>query len=238
MNQTKSELEGIVDRSIERHGGSAAFAALAAIQIKFRRLGGAIPRAKGIGRTFPHPGEATIQPRAKIAVFHGLADDGGDVTFDNGTMTVNGKKMDHYRQTFNGLRKIRRWSCIDAAYFFGYALSDYFGYPFTLPDLTTCGVGRRRDGWTWIEKNFPDKADTHSQQQRFWFDESGLLRRHDYRADIIGPIFYGAHFSREYRFDLPIPIAERRTVKIRFGKFSTPVTVLDALLEVQGITSV
>ncbi len=83
--------------------------------------------------------------------------------------------------------------------------------------------------------DLPDGSNVHSRIQRYWFDESGLLFRHDYRADIIGPIFYVAHFSHDYRFDLPVPVAQQRVVKIRIGKLSTPISVLDANLVVEHV---
>jgi hypothetical protein len=235
-NQVARQMDEVLRKAIERHGGLANYQSIGAVKIKMNRLGGSIPVCKGLGRTFPHPDRATVDPHRKSAVFHGFGTQGEDVTYLNGTIISAAGRHENYRATFDGLRKLRFWSANDAAYFFGYALSDYFSYPFSLTSREILDCQSLPNGQARIAVRFPKDADTHSQYQSFWFDESGLLYRHDYRADVLGPIFFGAHHSTEYRFDLPIPFAEIRTVKVRAGTYSTPITVLHASFSVESVS--
>lgn len=236
MTDSPSDLAcASVENAIKRHGGGHAFKEIDSIAIRMNRLTGIIPVSKGLGRTFTMPDEITVYPNSHKTVFH-YRDE--PVVFDNRAIEASGKQTLRYRNTFAGFRKLRFWSNRDASYFFGYALTNYFSLPFSLAALDVPRTKTHRHGATSVDVIFPKDADTHSRLQRFWFDESGLLVRHDYRADILGPIFFGAHFSYDYRFDLPIPIAQHRVVKMRLGRFSTPIAVLNAQFTVESVRSV
>ena len=47
--------------------------------------------------------------------------------------------------------------------------------------------------WRRLEADFPPGLDTHSPAQVFYFDEGGLLRRHDYVAEVVGGWARAAH---------------------------------------------
>jgi hypothetical protein len=81
-----------------------------------------------------------------------------------------------------------------------------------------------------VTARFPATLDTHSARQQFWFDRNGLLRRHDYRADVVGWWAAGAHISSDYQIMNGLPIATRRQVFARFFQAVTPVPVLSATL--------
>ena len=40
--------------------------------------------------------------------------------------------------------------------------------------------------WRRLKVSFPANVHSHSAQQTFYFDRSGLLRRHDYSVEIMG----------------------------------------------------
>ena len=94
-----------------------------------------------------------------------------------------------HRRTLRGLRRARRWDALDAHYFFGYAFASYTAVPFILPSLrfiaaTTCRLrGERLQG---IRVEYPAEAQVHSRVQAYFFDASGLVRRNDYVADVVG----------------------------------------------------
>lgn len=225
----------IVERAIARHGGLDAFASCNTITIRVEQLSGSIPFCKGIGRTFRRPTEVQVSPRRRKARFVALGDGGQDIEFDSGSILCGDDRHEAYRQTFDGLKKLRRWSPNDAAYFFGYALCDYFSFPFSLQSLRVNSAAQFNDGGSRLGVVFPPGADTHSQHQALYLDSTGLLVRHDYRADVIGPLFFGAHHSTNYRFDTPVPIAETRRVTARLGRLSTPITVLKARFTVEAV---
>ncbi|MEV8611518.1 hypothetical protein AB0383_26940 [Amycolatopsis sp. NPDC051373] len=91
-------------------------------------------------------------------------------------------------------REIRRWP-----YFAGYAMWTYLTTPFT---LTRPGFRAeelepwQEDGETWrrLRVEFPDDLTTHNKVQTFYFDADGLIRRHDYDAEVVAGGL-AAHYS-------------------------------------------
>ena len=135
-----------------------------------------------------------------------------------------------------------RWSPLQALYFFGYAITHYHSLPFTLVDgrplaLTGARVaGYRLRG---VRVELPDGLHTHSRIQTFFFDDDGLIRRHDYVAEVVGRWAHGAHFWEDFTLAGELPVARRRHVFARLGVWSVPVTVLDAeLTDVVASTNV
>jgi hypothetical protein len=103
----------------------------------------------------------------------------------------------------SGLRRNLRWDPLDSAYFAGYAMWNYLATPAL---LTRDEIGTREtepweeDGETWrsLEATFPPAIDTHSPRQTFYFDARGLLRRHDYTAEVVGRWARAAHYCDEH----------------------------------------
>ena len=52
--------------------------------------------------------------------------------------------------------------------------------------------------WRRLKVTFPDDIATHSTIQIFYFDSAGLLKRHDYDAEVLGGT-PAAHYVREYQ---------------------------------------
>jgi hypothetical protein len=188
-------------------------------------LTGLLPSIKGIGRTFALPSRVEIQPSRARAVFFDYPHAGATGTFEAGRVALGDAPPAEHRTTFRGFRKWRRWSPIDALYFFGYALTHYHAVPFTLPEAKLRAWDRRRRALTVA---FPPTVHTHSAVQTFYFDENGLILRHDYVADIVGAWARGAHYWREYVTVSGFPIATHRRVHARLGRIAMPIVALDA----------
>jgi hypothetical protein len=224
-----------LQRVIDAHGGMDAWHRLESITLRLRHLGGPLPLAKGLGRTFIAPERITIAPSRRRVVFHDFPAPGDETVFDNGRMQVHtdaptpALDTPDYRRRFRGLVKYRLWSPTDAAYFFGYALATYLSVPFVLPAYATdlCEVGDRLR----VRARFPADIETHSAVQTFWFNRDGLLARHDYRADIVGWWATGAHLTSDYDVLDGWPIATRRRVFARVLDVVLPVPVLSADVE-------
>lgn len=203
-----------------------------------------LPWIKGLGRTFPLVPFITSFPRRArtewrqergggcVAVF-----EGGDVRLlDPATGAVRAESLDH-RRTFRGLRKLRRWGPMDAFYFFGYAFASYHAMPFVLPSLRFCATvagtwrGMRLQG---VDVEYPAYAHVsiHSRRQRLFFDQSGLLRRNDYVAEVVGALARGAHGWDDHATVEGLPLPARRTVLWRPGSRPLPFpTILSASLD-------
>lgn len=189
---------------------------------------------KGLGWTFPPPKSVRIEPVSRIAEFYDYPQPGWRTVFNAGAVQIADSSSaavfepEPYRESFRGLKKYRRWSPADAAYFFGYALTTYLGIPFVLCDYVT--EFHEWKGGLQVSADFPATFDTHSRRQRFWFDADGLLVRHDYRADVVGWWATGSHFSADYEIISGLPVARRRDVYVRWLSVVTPIPVLSARL--------
>jgi hypothetical protein len=235
------EAAALLERAVERHGGWAAWKALGCVTLAPRRLSGLLPSLKGVGRTFPIPPRVDVFPHEYRCVFHDYPAAGRRGIFTAGTVELfdeSGSVVESNadaRASFRGLRRWRRWSPADALYFFGYALSHYHGLPFTLAQGRPLALHRLRcDGrrLTGVEVELPATLHTHSRRQAFFFDDDGLLRRHDYVADIAGWWARGAHLWRDFVTAHGVPIPRERHVVARLGRRTTPFVALHAELDV------
>jgi hypothetical protein len=70
------------------------------------------------------------------------------------------------------------------------------------------------DGETWrrLDVTFPEGFHTHCREQTFYWDESGMLRRHDYSPDVVSPHANGIHLSTDHREVDGIVFPTRRAV--------------------------
>jgi hypothetical protein len=68
-------------------------------------------------------------------------------------------------------------------------------------------------GQTWrrLKVTFPSHIASHCKEQTFYFDADGLIRRHDYIAEVLGSSGPAAHYSSEHReFDgIKVPTKRR-----------------------------
>lgn len=92
--------------------------------------------------------------------------------------------------SFEGHQFETPWDDLHLAYFTGEALWTYLNTPFlfTRPgfgtdEITPIDVGGEM--WRRLEVTFPEDIKSHSRKQVFCFGPEGLLRRHDFRIDVI-----------------------------------------------------
>jgi hypothetical protein len=235
------EARQVLERAAARHGGWERWRTLGTVRLEVAALGGPLPWAKGLGRTFPRPSTVEVTPRQGRTRFLDYPRAGlsghfhaGDVSLvDDTTGAVEAASRDH-RLTFAGLGAWRRWEPLDGLYFFGYALCTYLGLPFLLRGTRLVGTPRWRKGGVehpGLSVEFPAGYHTHSPRQTFYFDPDGLLVRHDYVAEVVSGLARGAHFSGDHVEVDGLPFATRRwVVAAPFGRPS-PVPVLEARLQ-------
>jgi hypothetical protein len=149
-------------------------------------------------------------------------------------------ERDDPKAAFAGHTPASPWDELHVAYFSGYAMWNYLTLPFLLtgPGFELREIEPwRQDGDTWrrLTVTFPDGLATHTREQTFHFDNFGLLRRHDYNADVFGGAAAAANYSDGHRpFGGIVFPTRRRVVPCRPDGTTLPEPVLVSidLLEV------
>lgn len=235
-----SHARALVDKAVARHGGWSRFHALHSLTLTLQELSGPLSFIKGLGRFMRRPLRVVIFPHEdRVDVLNYPAPgQQGIFTGPDVRIVTTGPDLREpqcvqeshaHRQNFAGWNKLRRWNRLDALYFFGYALRTYLTLPYLLSrltfvaELTVRDLGEELFG---VTVDFPSSYDTHCQRQTLFFDRSGLLRRHDYGADIVMSGGRGAHYSADYVEVGGIVVPTRRWVVARLGSYVTSVTVL------------
>lgn len=233
----------LLEAAVRRHGGWEAWRSVGTLEVRPKVLSGLVPWMKGHGRTFRLPARAEIDPHEARATFFDYPSPGGRGTFLAGRVDLVDERgasnsAAEARLRFRGLGKLRRWTPADALYFFGYALTHYHSLPFTLGQGKPLALRRARFAGRWlagVEVELPPALVTHSRRQTFYFEEDGLLRRHDYVADIIGSWARGAHLWRGFATVAGLEVATERHVVVRLGRRATAMVALHAELAIAAV---
>jgi hypothetical protein len=129
------------------------------------------------------------------------------------------------------------WDLLDQLYFAGSGFWNYFTTPFLLtrPEVRSEEVASHEEHdevWRRLKAQFPPSIPTHSEEQTFYFDEKGLLRRIDY-VTVEGRI--AAHYCYDHQsFDGLVSPTLRRVVPrtLERSKPSAPTIVLVSVASV------
>ena len=144
------------------------------------------------------------------------------------------------RESFKGHFLETHWDDLQLAYFAGYAMWTYLNTPFlfALPDVETEEIEswhENGEAWRRLRVTFPPGIATHSAEQTFYFDQRGLLKRHDYDVDISGGTTAAHYVSELEEFSgIIVPTRHRIFGRQPDGKaVPTPVVVSIDLSEVE-----
>ena len=137
----------------------------------------------------------SLSPHAQRAVLHGYCRHGWQGVWTPTLVHIldtNGRVVADRRDprlSFSRLDRKVRWDKLDLLYFAGYALWNYLSFPFILenPGVDIVAAHEATNGGLQrLTVRFDESVPTHSRAQEFHLDAAGLLRRHDYTADVIG----------------------------------------------------
>lgn len=106
------------------------------------------------------------------------------------------------RDSFKGHTLETAWTNLQLAYFVGCAMWTYLNTPFLLakPGVEAEELEpwkEKGDTWRRLKVKFPPSIVTHSAVQTLYFDQRGLLKRHDYDVEIAGGTS-GAHYVDDF----------------------------------------
>ena len=195
---------------LEAHGGVERWRNTRTITAR-ARTGGLLIRTRVPGTRFADY-EVTVNVGDEVAVLDPFPSPDMRGVFDHGAVRIEtrdgevvAERADPRPEFFGrpGLRRNLRWDALDSVYFGGYAMWNYLNTPYL---LAREGVeARTGDPWSRrgerrrrLEVTFPEGFDTHSREQTFYFDDRGMLRRHDYVAEVIGGWAHGAHHCADH----------------------------------------
>jgi hypothetical protein len=227
----------LLEQVIEAHGGSERFDSSDEVSARLHCKGwafvmrfqrGSLADFRGTASTreprvviepYPEPGRRGILEQSSVRI----ESDGGEVLAERSDP----------RSQFRRFRRNLWWDDLDLLYFATYAYWGYVVAPFIFrrPGFEVEEVEPwREDGEVWrgLQVRFPEGLPAHSREQRYYFDDRGLLRRNDYTAEVFGSWAKAAHYCYDHTDFSGVVVPTRRRVMPRRpnGKPVRPVTLV------------
>jgi hypothetical protein len=233
-----------LQKAIEAQGGLDRFDGTSEVVWKLRSGGTAFLLRRGTRRLPPF--EVRFSTRTPHAVVTPYPEPGKRGVFAGDRVSIESESGERVaerhdpRAAFRNVRRKLWWDELDLLYFAGYALWNYVTAPFlfTRPGFELEERERwSQDGERWrrLTVRFPPGVPTHSPEQDFYFDERGLLRRHDYTAEVFGGWAKAAHYSFDHEtFDGLVVPTRRRVFPRKRNNGSRPWPTL-VWLDIEGV---
>ena len=149
-------------------------------------------------------------------------------------------ERDDPRDSFAGHVLQTPWDELQLAYFAGYAMWTYLTAPFsfTMPGFKTEELSQwEEDGQTWrrLKVTFPNDIATHSTEKIFYIGDDGLIKRHDYNAEVLAA-GWSVHYPSEYQEVGGIMVPTKRRVYPRNDDETPNLDLLFVSIDLDGIT--
>ena len=192
---SKAKETGLLDLALEAHGGSEQWSRAKTVRARLHMVG---PTWTALGQEKTFAGvDVAVEVHEQRTVFTGFTGPGmrGVYTPDRVAIEDEGgavlQERHAPRETYPVRGHDARWDPLHALYFGGYGMWNYLTAPYL---LTLSGVRTEElepwqaDGERWrrLRVTFPPHIATHSTEQVFHYDESGLLHRLDYAPYVMG----------------------------------------------------
>lgn len=199
-------MNSLVSKIIDAHGGLEKWKKFSLLKARLSQ-GGALWTLKGQPTTLAET-SVTVDLTREWASHSPFGPEGKASSFEPGRvalMEAKGNVVEELldpRASFAGHTLETPWSELQLAYFAGCAMWTYLNMPFLLaregvvtedlPDWSENG-----ETWHRLKFTFPADIVSHSATQTIYFDDDGLLKRHDYDVEIAGGT-PGAHYISGY----------------------------------------
>jgi hypothetical protein len=220
----RNQVPGRVLESINAHGGLDRWRAIDEMAL-WASVGGTSLSVKHQGKAIRNL-QAHISPRRQHVVFARYPEAGKRGVFDEGAVRIESDQGEVIaqrsdgRNAFRGLRHQLWWDELDVLYFCGYALWTYLTIPFVLvePGFEVWELEQwqeRGETWQRLGVRFPGQIHTHCREQILYFDQKGLVRRHDYTSEVFGGWAKAAHYPFDHQTFDGVVVPTRRRVFLR-----------------------
>lgn len=192
---TDTQRAGLLDLVLRAHGGIERWRRARTIRARLS-MGGPTWTALGQERTFADL-ELAVDVHEQRTVFTGFTGPGLRGVYTPGRVAIEDldgtvlRERHAPREAFPPRDRDTRWDSLHSLYFAGYGMWNYLTTPYllTLPGFRTEELEPWQSGderWRRLRVTFPANIATHSAEQIFHFDESGLQRRVDYAPYVMG----------------------------------------------------
>jgi hypothetical protein len=215
----------LLQSAMNAHGGLARWQRVAHIEASLSSWGLAFT-LKGQGQALKNL-RIRVQPDPPAVVLLGFGGKGGSgqwtpervTMFDDAGQLL--AQRDNPYAAFFTWRKRLSWDQLDILYFAGKALWNYLCFPFYLglPGVVLTQQGPQQEqGLYCLAASFAPSVPSHSAEERFHLDRSGLLVRHDYTATVIGDWAVAANRCLASETVSGLRFYTRRRVTPRLGR--------------------
>ena len=216
-------MTSLLDTVLEAHGGLARWKSFERVDATMVSGGGFFALKGVLQDAEPRQMTAWLHEEKSSVLPFGAADQRSMFTPDRIAIekldgTVLAERFAP-RDSFAGHQMHTPWDPLHRAYFNGEALWTYLATPFLLAmdGVSVEEVAPWQEGderWRVLRARFPGSIETHSQVQEFYFDDSFLLRRHDYQVNIAGGFPAAQLTSNHVRVDgLVLPTHRRAHIR-------------------------
>lgn len=236
------EKNDLLDTAIEAHGGIVRWNQARQVMVRVT-AGGLALKSRFQSRAFADV-EATVSTSTPKVLFDPYPRNGQRGIFEGGAVAIidrEGLLIEERKRPREGFKSLRRnvyWDTLDTLYFGGYALWNYLNLPFLLrrPGVLVAEI----DPWTEegrrlrrLHATFPADIPTHSEEQIFYLDSSGLIVRHDYTAEVFGRWAKAAHYSWDHRKidGLVIPLRRKAYPRLSSGRPLRHITLVSLKID-------
>jgi hypothetical protein len=249
MTMVSNNVQDILEKVIEAHGGAGRWRKLAAVEaiISVRGFLFTAKRRPILNRVRVRA--FTREPRFVFYDFP-RAGQAGELNGKN-EVRITGPDDQFVssrlqpRAAIQSLRRQFYWDDLDFIYFGGYATWNYLVTPFVFLrdgfDFEVLEPLARIDWPFRLQASFPDDLPTHCQKQIFYFDRNYVLRRLDYTAEVVGRWAHASHLCENLRDFKGIKIPTTRRVRPLFiGSRPLPIPTIVAIdiHEFQALTNI
>jgi len=199
----------LINRICNAHGGIERWRMVESIQMQMD-IFGPILLTKFKSPWLPNINANIFTDKPYVSI-HDFPEEGHTGIFDGFDVYIfNANDKIYCERNYRNCNELKtkprlHWDHLDLIYFLGYALWNYNCSPYIFQDKGfDCHQGEDfldNDGnvLSTLKVRYPRSIPTHCNQQVFYFDQKGLLKRQDYTADIISPLAVGSHICEDHK---------------------------------------